>query len=562
VRLTAPEPAAKTPAVDVAIVNWNTPESACEAASAFMASAGATVRVVVIDNDSRPTERAKLEKLLPDGAQLILSDTNLGFGAGANRALRHGTSEFICVSNADVIPDPDAIAALALFCSDRPDCGMVGPSFIHDSAYHAELPTPAALVVRPLIGGFGHRPVPSPKQGKSIEVEQPAGACFMVRRKVWEQIGGFDEGYFLWYEDVDLARRLRLAGMRNYVCGDAWVRHREGLATGTLSDADHQAARLGGLRRYLSKHHPKASAFAAPLFLVAYRLRARNAHAKRLGFAAVRAKAIYILKAVGRRLVWAPSDLLQRIRSRGKTIPPRGLSFVGRSDFEETGREFFEHFTKLGQLAPNDRVLDAGCGIGRMAIPLVDYLDGGSYEGFDVGRKMIRWCTRNVSSQHSNFNFSWVPIYNQKYNPFGTVAASDFRFPYADDSFDFAFATSLFTHLTQNEVRHYLQELSRVLRPGASCLLTFFLITPESEKEILEGTAALRFRYPIEGGLTIDSRQPEEAVAFQEEQVRAMLDEVGLNVREPIHHGNWAHAPDAPSLQDIVVAQLIDDRSS
>lgn len=549
----------KSNAVDVAIVNWNTSESACEAASAFMASTGATVQVVVIDNDSRPTERTKLEKLLPDGAQLILSDTNLGFGAGANRALRKGISEFICVSNADVIPTPNAIGVLAAFCRDHPDCGMVGPSFIHDSAYHAELPTPAALTMRPLIGGFRHRPIPSPEQGKSIEVGQPAGACFVVRRKVWEQIGGFDEGYFLWYEDVDLARRLQLAGMRNYVCGDAWVHHREGLATSTLSDADHQAARLDGLRRYLDKHHPIAGTIAAPLFGVAYRLRARDAHAKRLGFPGVRAKAIYILKAVGRRLAWAPSDLIQRIRNDGKTIPPRGLSFVGRSDFEETGREFLEHFIKLGQLNPRDRVLDVGCGIGRMAIPLTDYLEGGSYEGFDVGREMIRWCSRSISSQHPKFNFTWAPIYNQKYNPFGTIAATEFRFPYEDNSFDFAFATSLFTHLTQSEVRHYLREVGRVLRPGAGSLLTFFLITPEAEREIASGKASFQFRHEIDGGLTTDPRLPEEAVAFREEEVRAMLDEAGLVVREPIHHGQWAHAPKAPSFQDIVIAQTLND---
>jgi len=264
------------PEVDVAIVNWNTPTAACDAARAFLASGNATVHVTVIDNDSEPGARTTLERLMPEGAQLILSDTNLGFGAGANRALREGRSEFVCVSNADVIPDPGAIATLASFCREHPTCGMVGPAFDEDSAYHAELPKAGALALRPLIGGFGHRPVQSPGPGESIEVGQPAGACFLVRRPVWERLGGFDEDYFLWYEDVDLARRLRTLQLRNYVCGDAVVRHNEGLATRTLSDSEHQTKRLKSLRLYLEKHHPRTGSVAAPLFALARRLRTRE----------------------------------------------------------------------------------------------------------------------------------------------------------------------------------------------------------------------------------------------------------------------------------------------
>ncbi len=268
----------------------------------------------------------------------------------------------------------------------------------------------------------------------------------------------------------------------------------------------------------------------------------------------MRAKALYLAKALARRIVFAPADLLRRLRGGGELVPPRGLSFVGGGDFEATGSEFLGHFTELGGLRPSDRVLDIGCGIGRMAIPLSGYLDGGSYAGFDVGRAMIRWCRRHLASRHPEFEFEWAPIHNAKYNPFGNLSAAEFRFPYPDSSFDFAFATSLFTHLVRDEVRHYLAETARVLKPGGSCLLTFFLLTPESEAEIAAGTAALAFTHPIEGGATTDPGLPEEAVAFGVDEVRAMLDEAGLAVRDPIHRGQWANAPGAPSYQDIVVA--------
>lgn len=268
--------ASRSLTVDVAIVNWNTAETACDAAVAFRDSVGATVAVTIVDNLSEPEDRRRLEERLPDGVELILNDANLGFGVAANIGLRGGEGEFICVSNADVLPEPDAIAVMARFCAEHPECGMVGPAFAADSAYHARLPSPGALALRPLIGGFRHRVVPSPGDGGSIEVEQPAGACFLVRRSVWEQVGGFDEGYFLWYEDVDLARRLLDRGLRNFVTGAALVHHMEGLATRSMSPADHQRARLDGLDRYLRRHHPRARVIAAPMLAVSRRLRARG----------------------------------------------------------------------------------------------------------------------------------------------------------------------------------------------------------------------------------------------------------------------------------------------
>ena len=270
--------------------------------------------------------------------------------------------------------------------------------------------------------------------------------------------------------------------------------------------------------------------------------------------AKARAQLIYLLKAVARYLRWMPADLGRD--SGDGLMPPRRLSFVGRGDFERTGREYLSHFRELGGLQPGDRVLDMGCGIGRMAIPLVDYLDdSGSYAGFDVGRAMIRWCQREIAARRPDFEFAWAPVYNQKYNPFGTISAAQYRFPYEDASFDFVFATSLFTHLVRAETEHYLRETARVLRPGGTCLLTFFLLDEHAEAEMAAGRASFDFRHPIEGGFTTDPGQPEEAIAFRAEDLRQMLTAAGLELREPIHFGLWSNHPDAPAGQDIVVGR-------
>jgi SAM-dependent methyltransferase len=266
-----------------------------------------------------------------------------------------------------------------------------------------------------------------------------------------------------------------------------------------------------------------------------------------------RERGVYLAKALGRRVIWAPSDIAHRLR--GDRLPPRGLSFVGRGDFEAVGNEFAGFFRELGGLAPADRVLDMGCGIGRMALPLTGYLDRGSYAGFDVGRAMIRWCRRHITPEHRDFEFTWAPVYNGKYNPFGTISATEFRFPYESSSFDFAFATSLFTHLLRADMRHYVAESARVLKPGGTCFFTFFLLTPDAEREVAAGRA-MPFVHPIEGGGSIlDPREPELGVAHRLEEVRAVLVEAGLELSEPVHPGLWANAPGGLTLQDIVVAR-------
>lgn len=264
------------PSVDVAIVNWNTAADAVGAAVSFGESVGVRAATTIVDNCSRPEQRDALQG--GHSARLLLSERNLGYGAAANLALRDGGSELVCVSNADVRPQPEALRGLAEIALDDPGAGMVGPVFDGGTHhYHSALPGPGSLLVRPLVGSFGKRPPHPPAPGETTEVEQVSGACFVMRRELWEEIGGFDEGYFLWYDDVDLAKRLRGAGYRNLVAGGARVEHGGARSFSQIDPQAAQAIRLASLERYIGKHHPRMLPLTRPVLRLSASLRARGA---------------------------------------------------------------------------------------------------------------------------------------------------------------------------------------------------------------------------------------------------------------------------------------------
>lgn len=251
-------------------------------------------------------------------------------------------------------------------------------------------------------------------------------------------------------------------------------------------------------------------------------------------------------------------DLRDRVAGRADPlIPPRRHHFVGHadSDFAATGDEFLRHFRELGGLRASDRVLDIGCGIGRMARPLTGFLgaDGpGSYDGFDVNPEGIAWCAARYDER---FTFVVADLFNARYNPSGTQPAAAFRFPYDDGRFDFALATSVFTHLLEPEADRYVAESARTLAPGGRLFATWFLLDEGSRAALAGGRAALPFRTPDARVAVVSDEVPEEAIAFDRAWVAETLGRHGLTLTA-VHEGAWRGEtdPPAPTFQDIVLA--------
>ncbi len=239
------------------------------------------------------------------------------------------------------------------------------------------------------------------------------------------------------------------------------------------------------------------------------------------------------------------------LRRREALTPPRRIAdYVGDSDFRATGDEFLGHFRALAGLRPEDRVLDVGCGIGRMARVLVPILrPPGSYDGFDVVLPGIAWCRAHYRDTPAPFRFQHADLRNTLYNPTGREPALDYRFPYDEESFDLVLATSVFTHLLAPSADHYLAQSARVLTPGGRLFCTWFLLSGDHRQA---PPSPFRFHDATLPAAIADPLTPDAAVAYDEGWVRERLSVHGLALRA-LHHGSWSGRSGA-SRQDIVIA--------
>lgn len=239
-----------------------------------------------------------------------------------------------------------------------------------------------------------------------------------------------------------------------------------------------------------------------------------------------------------RRLYYLPLDLWETFTgARDGLTPPRGLIYTGSGDFRVQGEKMLRFFVEKGGLQPNHTVLDVGSGIGRMAIPMTGYLNkDGRYEGFDAVQLGVRWCQKNISSRFPNFHFQYIPLDNDLYRADG-INAAQFQFPYPDQYFDFAIVISVFTHMLPAQVENYLQEIARVLKPGGTCVATFFLLNEDSKKRM---TANPAFTFPYGRGhfRLMDERVQSANVAFEEAYLHQQIQAARLKVKQTFY-GYW-----------------------
>jgi SAM-dependent methyltransferase len=226
-------------------------------------------------------------------------------------------------------------------------------------------------------------------------------------------------------------------------------------------------------------------------------------------------------------------------------LPPIEYRRVGSGDFRETGDWIAALLVRSG-LQPHHRVLDVGCGIGRVALALTNVLsDAAGYDGLDADRRAVQWCIEHFTPNHPRFRFVHADVAAGQYNQ-SAAHSIGYRFPWADATFDFAFATSVFTHLEMDSAQHYFAEAARVLRPGGILFVTMFL---------LDGAPAqLEFPVGRDGAWLMDGERPTRGVAFREDDLAALMSAPWNDVR--VQRGDWRETGSfSVRGQDIVTAR-------
>lgn len=190
------------------------------------------------------------------------------------------------------------------------------------------------------------------------------------------------------------------------------------------------------------------------------------------------------------------------------TLPPQELQLdVGSATADQylkVGGVLKKNILQRTGVSPAANILDVGCGSGRLARHFVDYVQPpGRYVGMDIQAPLVDWCEKNISPANPAFAFYHQDIYNGHYNPEGRYQASDYVFPFEDESFDLIILASVFTHLLAEDTFNYLKEIRRLLKPGGLCFSTWYLLGHDVEvdylrRKVREAQVGYGFRYCAE----------------------------------------------------------------
>lgn len=220
------------PLVAILMLNWNRPDDTLDCLASAAAQSHPNIALLVVDNASSDDSVARIGAAYPE-ATILRTQRNLGFAGGANRGLRAALdmgADYIFLVNNDTTFAPDVVALLLE--KARPDVGVVMPAI-----YYADAPqTPWSLGGRRhwlTLEKTGDDPTAlTATSAAKLERDYAVGCGMLLARGMLEQVGLFDERFFMYYEDMDLSLRIRRAGFRILLIPAARMWHKVAMSSG------------------------------------------------------------------------------------------------------------------------------------------------------------------------------------------------------------------------------------------------------------------------------------------------------------------------------------------
>ena len=208
------------PLISAIVLNYRMPEDTLRCVAALQAQTIAgEMEIIVVDNHSQDGSMRTLRTLLGPGKriQILETPTNLGYGRGNNLAVERAQGRFLLIVNPDTVLEPDAARCMVTFLEAHPDVGIVGPQLVFADGRIRDsfrtFPTPTDIFIKRTFLRFLF-----PKRMSEYlqwnenphltrDVDWVVGACLCMRRSLFQELGGFDPRFFLFFEDTDLCRR-------------------------------------------------------------------------------------------------------------------------------------------------------------------------------------------------------------------------------------------------------------------------------------------------------------------------------------------------------------------
>lgn len=250
--------------ISAVIVSYNTRDLTLECLQTLGADlAGVPSEIFVVDNASTDGSVEAIRAAFPS-AHVLANSENVGFGAANNQAMRRARGKYFLLLNSDAFPRPGAIPALMAYLDQNPTAGVAGPRLLNRdgtlqrSCYH--FPTPGQAwrenlgISRLLSQGSPLADYRDWDHASEREVDFMIGACLLVRREVFGQLGGFDERFFMYQEEADWQRRINGAGWRVQFTPSAEVVHFGG-ESGKREQTRVNQHFFESLDKYALKHH-------------------------------------------------------------------------------------------------------------------------------------------------------------------------------------------------------------------------------------------------------------------------------------------------------------------
>ncbi len=275
--------------LSVVIVNWNVMaflERCLSSIYACLQSSSPTgepdtlqCEVIVVDNASTDGSPAMVRQRFP-AVNLIVCDTNLGFTKANNVGIAHSSGRYILLLNPDTEVTGNAFSTMVSYMDQCPDVGALGPKLLFPDgriqSSRRRFPTLATAFLESTIlqqwcphnRVLQHYYVQDRSDDEEQDVDWVTGACLLIRRQAWEQVGPLDEDFFMYSEELDWCRRLKKAGWRVVYIPWAEIIHHEGQSSSQVVPARHlyfQSSKV----RYFRKHHGLLAGEILRFFLLA-----------------------------------------------------------------------------------------------------------------------------------------------------------------------------------------------------------------------------------------------------------------------------------------------------